>query len=78
MKPTFKIQKMPLEDLLSILIELYESGVDYVDLTADNSDPQQDKLIIQAQEEYINPDFADDFKPAIIEKLTDDDINKLL
>lgn len=78
MKPIFKIKKMPLEDLLGILIELYESGVDYVDMSSDNSDPQQDKLIIQADEEYINPDFAEDYKPAVIEKLTDDDIEKLL
>jgi hypothetical protein len=90
----FKIEKIPLESLLDLLIKLYESGVDYVDLSADNSDPHQDKLVIITKEGYINPEYYDeealdeyekfDEEPKrlgpIIEtrKLSDDDIEKLL
>lgn len=56
----FKIEKIPLESLLDLLIKLYEGGVDYVDLTADNSDPNQDKLVIITREGYINPEYYDE------------------
>jgi hypothetical protein len=92
MKPSIK--KIPLDDLIDLLIQLYESGVDFVDLAADTSDPHQDKLIIMTMEGYINPEYYDEEglgkfeqfdeqpkrkKPAIINrKLSDDDIEKLL
>lgn len=57
MKRNFKIEKLPLDTLISSLIALYESGIDFVDLTSDNSDPIQDKLVIFTKDEYINPDF---------------------
>jgi hypothetical protein len=60
MNNKFSIKKIPLEDLLDLLIHLYESGVDYVDLASDNEDPTQDKLIIQTMEGYINPEFYDE------------------
>jgi len=91
MKRAFKVEKLPLDTLINLLIELYESGIDYVDLSADNTDPEQDKLIIQTKDAYINPNFGntsvdedrvDEFpkRPPTIEtkKLTDDDIEKLL
>ena len=56
----FKIEKIPLESLLDLLIKLYESGIDYVDLSADNSDPTQDKLVIITREGYINPEYYDE------------------
>lgn len=93
MKRSFKLQKLPLEDLLNIFIELYESGVDFVDLSSDNSDPNQDKLVIFTREGYINPDYYNEqrlsqfeieedtpHKTSIIEtkKLSDEDLNNLL
>jgi len=94
MKKNFNIQKIPLEDLLELLVHLYESGVDFIDLAADSADPNQDKLIILTKEGYINPEYYDeealshfehmDEPPKrlgpIIEtrKLSDDDIEKLL
>lgn len=53
----FKVEKLPLETLIDLFMQLYESGVDYVDLSADNSDPFQDKLIIITKEGYINPKY---------------------
>ena len=56
----FKIEKISLDTLLDLLIKLYESGIDYVDLSADNSDPTQDKLVIITREGYINPEYYDE------------------
>lgn len=53
----FKIEKLPLETLINLLMQLYDNGVDYVDLSADNSDALQDKLIITTRKGYINPKF---------------------
>lgn len=60
MRRAFKIEKIPLETLINLLIELYEKGIDYVDLFSDNSDPTQDKLIIQTMDSYINEEFIKD------------------
>jgi hypothetical protein len=46
--------------LINLLIELYEKGIDYVDLFSNNDDPHQDKLIILTKDEYINPEFMKD------------------
>ena len=106
MRRTFKIEKLPLDTLINLLIELYEKGIDYVDLFSNNEDPHQDKLIIQTKDSYINPQFIKDgFRPDILDngdemdddededddggppkntpiietqRLTDDDIEKLL
>lgn len=56
MERRFKLEKIPVDVLLNLLVELYQSGVDFVDLTSDNSDPLQDKLVIFTKEGYINPD----------------------
>ena len=90
MKRVFKIQKLELDRLLNLLMELYESGVDYVDLSSDNSVPGQDKLLIHTRDEYINPEYKDKSRELNREdgdydeeedndsKLSDDDINGLL
>ena len=86
----FKVEKIDLETLINALIELHESGVDFVDLASDNSDPNQDKLVIFTKDDYINPEFYNEERlenfgkeernSSIIEtkKLSDDDIESLL
>lgn len=56
MKRIFKVEKLSIEALLGLLMDLYEKGMDFVDLTADHSDPSHDKLIIMTRDEYINPE----------------------
>jgi hypothetical protein len=66
MKRIFKIEKLPLEALINLLIELYENGADYVDLASDSTDPHQDRLIIQTKNDYLNAQFKnreDDEQP---------------
>ncbi len=60
MKNEPSIKKIPLDSLIDLLIQLYESGVDFVDLAADNTDPKQDKLVIITMEGYINPEYYDE------------------
>ena len=42
-------------------MELYESGIDYIDLSSDNSIPGQDKLLIHTRDEYMNTEYKDKF-----------------
>lgn len=72
MKP-IKVEKIPLESLLKLFIELYESGVDYVDLSSDSSDPRQDKLIILTRTGYINPKYFDEERLSNFDIEEDDD-----
>ena len=73
MKRVFKIQKLELDRLLNLLMELYESGVDYVDLSSDNSVPGQDKLLIHTRDEYINPEYKDKSRELNREDVEDGD-----
>jgi len=72
-KGEFKVEKISLETLINLFIELYESGVDYVDLTTDNSDPKQDKLVIFTKDGYINPDYYNEDRLAKFDIQEDDD-----
>ena len=58
----FRLEKIPVDTLLDLLMQLYEGGIDYVDLSADRSDPDQDKLIIFTKDSYINQEFYDPSK----------------
>jgi hypothetical protein len=69
----FKLEKISLETLINLFIELYESGVDYVDLATDNSDPRQDKLVIFTKEGYINPDYYNEDRLAKFDIERDDE-----
>lgn len=69
----FKVEKISLETLINLFIELYESGVDFVDLATDNSDPRQDKLVIFTKEGYINPDYYNEDRLSKFDIQEDDD-----
>jgi hypothetical protein len=83
MKPAFKVTRLPLETLIDALIRIYKNGYDYVDFSADNNSPIQDKLIIQTDDTYINKDFEKerkDFEKTLEdpEDDEDDDIDPML
>ena len=80
-----KLRKIPLEDLLEILQDLYESGVDYVDLDGEQDNEgnsPRDSIMITVKPEYITDleEYRD--LPSIIvddkRSLSDDDINELI
>ena len=87
-----KIKKIHVESLMKILADLYDEGVDYVDIEGE-SEGNRDTIRLSFSEDYMDPDFIEGFDnlgdilPALeknqnqdisIKKLTDDDIRKLL
>ena len=79
-----KIQKIPLDRLIETLVDLYNKGIDYVDI-AGVPGIDQDRMAIVFTKEYMTEEgkknFGEEdeldleFGPS---KLTDDDINQLI
>ena len=79
------IKKVPVKELISVLVELFEKGVDFIDIKGDANDIIN-KLSITVEPEYINSgeeDFIDedeDFEiedfPSVI--LSENDLNDLV
>jgi hypothetical protein len=82
-----KLQKIPLERFIDILVDLWENGADFIDIIGiPNVD--QDSINIAVKEEYINclevmeedeEDFPIEREEYKIKKilLTEDDLEKL-
>ena len=71
-----KLRKIPLEDLINLLADLYDGGADYIDITTDESSTaDQDVMRIIVQPEYLSPDVNDE---EVTQGLSDDDINDLI
>lgn len=86
------IKKVHLDSFIEILIDLYDKGVDYVDIIGVNNEVQ-DSIGISFSKDYMNSELKDNFekikvpekkkKPKIEENkininLSDDDLNQLL
>jgi len=76
------IKKIPLDQLIEVLIDLYNKGVDYIDLIGEKGD-RQDKMSISFNSDYMTKDGVEHFKEntepiEISTKLTDKDLNQLL
>lgn len=66
-------KKIPIEDLLNILADIWEEGARYVDIQG-VSKRNRDDLIISTNDEY----FINNNEDVIPPKLTDNDINQLI
>jgi len=81
----FVIRKVPIEKFMDILSELYNRGLDYIDIHYTKESDIEDNVILGYFKEYMNPDAPEDafedLKELIDEnpdkKLTDDDINQI-
>jgi len=73
----FKVRKLEVDKLINLLMELYEKGVDYVDLTSDNSVPGQDKLVVHTRDEYINTEYRTTTETTTT-MISEDNINDLI
>ena len=79
-----QLRKIPLFEFLTILTELYEEGVDYIDISGeqnDYDDNPQDAIKITVRPDYIAEDYEEeDINPSSINvsRLSEDDINDLI
>ena len=86
------IKKIPLDELIEILTDLYNRGVDYIDMLAPDDPSEDDRMTIKFTHEYMSEEALDsldenelaDDEEDILDikitstKLSDDDLNQLL
>lgn len=78
-----QLRKIPLAELLTILTDLYEDGVDYIDISGKSStsteDPQ-DLIKITVRPDYMSKDDTEENPSSNIDvsRLSDTDINDLI
>jgi hypothetical protein len=79
-----KIEKIPLDRLIETLVDLYNKGIDYVDI-AGMPGIDQDRMAIVFTRDYMTEEgkknFGEDDELDLEigpSKLTDDDINQLI
>ena len=87
-----KLRKIPLEPLIQILQDLYDSGADYIDISGEQKGEGgalKDIIQITVKPEYMSDpedvaenielDYSDDDIPDTTTRtLSDDDINELI
>jgi hypothetical protein len=84
-RETVMLKKLPLDKLIDVLVELYNKGVDYIDITG-VPDEEQDRVAISFSKDYMTEEGKKNFEDAPIDltdeffddKLTDDDLNDLI
>jgi len=55
-----KLRKIHLDTLMKVLVELYDKGVDYIDVIG-TTDKVQDSIGISFCSEYMNEDMRENF-----------------
>lgn len=92
-KKQIRLHKIPLGPFLDALLELYNEGLDYIDLVG-TPDDQQDTIGIMFTQEYMSKEMRDKYKEIadeVIDELekndviskkidlsNDDDLNQLI
>lgn len=76
------IKKIPLNSLINTLVEIYNRGVDYIDIIA-SPGKEQDKMAISFTADYMTDEGKKYFEgeETIVPssgKLNDDDLNQLI
>lgn len=83
---TVTIQKIPLNNFIDVLIDLYNKGVDFIDIVGTQGE-EKDYMALTFSRDYMSEDVIDDFEgnPDIItkeditnHKLSEKDINDLI
>lgn len=85
-KKSLKLNKIPITALMQILGELFEDGVDFIDIEGEGSEKEEesDRIKVTVRPEYYSEEpeiFTKLEQEDTIdndEKLTDDDINNLI
>lgn len=84
-KEPIMLKKIPLDKLIDILVEIYNRGVDYIDISG-IPDEEQDKVAISFSKDYMTEEGKKNFENAPIDltdeffdtKLSEDDLNDLI
>lgn len=85
-KQELRLRKIPLEQFLDALLELYNKGLDYIDLVG-TPDSVQDTIGIMFTKDYMNKEMRefydevnneDEELSKKIDLSNDDDINQLI
>jgi hypothetical protein len=79
------IKKVPLDTFIDILMDLYNKGVDYIDISGVTND-HSDKMAISFTSEYMmegaEEEFKDipslDIKDLLNQKLSQEDLDQLI
>jgi hypothetical protein len=69
------IKKVPLDEIIDVFMNLYNKGVDFIDIIASEKD---NRISVIFSEEYINEEALDNFELDVDPKLTDEDFNQLI
>ena len=84
MKENIKIRKIHLDTLIQILVEMFDKGVDYIDIIGEINDVQ-DSIGISFSKEYMNKEMQENFDEIDSKhvkegdvSLSDDDLNQLI
>ncbi len=84
-RPIVTLRKVPIDKLVDLLIELYNKGVDYIDISG-IPDEEQDRMAISFSKDYMTEEGKKNFEDApedltdefFYRKLSDDDLNDLI
>jgi hypothetical protein len=84
-RPIVTLRKVPIDKLVDLLIELYNKGVDYIDISG-IPDEEQDRMAISFSKDYMTEEGKKNFENAsedltdefFYRKLSDDDLNDLI
>lgn len=79
------IEKIPINKFIDVLIDLYNKGVDYIDIIAEKGE-RQDRMAISFTSEYMTPegvkyfdkDSSIEMESEALNKLSDEDLNQLI
>lgn len=72
------IKKIPLNNLIDLLVNLYNKGVDYVDIEGVQG-KDQDKIAISFSKDYMTVEGQQNYDDIVSDgKLDDNDINQLI
>jgi hypothetical protein len=79
---TVRLRKIPIEAIIDVLIDLFDRGVDYIDIIGTPNE-QQDTIGITFCKEYMNEEHQEDFDNIetniqLNDQLSDEDLNELL
>ena len=74
-KNQIRLHKIPLGPFLDALLELYNEGLDYVDLVA-TPDEQQDTIGIMFTQDYMSKEMRDQYGD-IVDEIADEIINDI-